>query len=99
MLRNVALLCLIIAGLLALRASAILFWPRFRDRMDRAADQYAHRLKDLFRPMTAARPIALAQYVGTIVLALLIYLATGNPVFSAAIPTGCFLLPGIIFAR
>jgi tight adherence protein B len=99
MLRNVALLFFVVAAILFARGGIALLWPPFRARMDRAERQYADRLKDLFRPMTAARTIARWQYFGSLGLVLLVFLLTGNPVFAVAIPVVCFLLPGLLFAR
>ena len=99
MLRNFALGFFILAAILFVRGAAALLWPPFRNRMARAERQYSESLMDLFRPMSAAGLIAKWQYVGSLCLVLLIFLATGNPVFSVAIPVVGFTLPGFIFAR
>jgi tight adherence protein B len=99
MARNVALLLFIAAALLVVRAAIALLWPPLRSRVDRAEALYAERLKDLFRPMSAARAIARWQYFGSLVLVLVIFLLTGNPVFAVVIPVACFALPGLLFTR
>jgi tight adherence protein B len=99
MLRNAALLCIVLAAILAIRGGSAILWPLVRGRMDRAERRYADWLKELFRPMTAARNIALAQYAGSIAVGVAIFLATGNPVFSSVVPVVCFLIPGVVFTR
>jgi tight adherence protein B len=49
--------------------------------------------------MASAALIARAQYFGSLALVFIIFLATGNPVFSVVIPVVCFLLPGFVFTR
>lgn len=97
--RAIALLLLLLASMLFVRAMAGLFLPRFRARIDAAERDYAERLKDLFRPMGNARTIALAQHVGPVVAALLIFLVTGNVVFAIVIPAVAFLIPGYMFRK
>jgi tight adherence protein B len=91
--------CIVAAGLLFAWGLFLLLWPPFRGRMDRAEQQYAEWLKDLFRPMASASLIAKWQYFGSLGLVLLIFAITRNPVFSVAIPVVGFALPGFIFAR
>jgi tight adherence protein B len=99
MLRNLALLCFIGAGILGFRGGSALLWPIVQRRMDRAEQTYAGWLKALFRPMSSARTIARAQYIGSLVLGGLVYLVTGNWVFAVATPAIGFFVPGLIFAR
>jgi tight adherence protein B len=49
--------------------------------------------------MASAGTIARAQYFGSLALVLVIFLITGNPVFSIVIPIVGFVLPGVVFAR
>ncbi|MGH9384801.1 MAG: type II secretion system F family protein [Vicinamibacterales bacterium] len=99
MLRTIALLCFIAGALLLLRGLVALFWPRLVARVDQAEKHYADRLKDMFQPMAMARRIALAQYIGPVVLALATLLLTRNAVFAIAIPVAVFLVPGFVFQR
>jgi len=99
MLRNLVVVLFIAAGLLFVRAAIALLWPPLRQRVDRAEALYAERLKDLFRPMQAARTIARWQYFGSLALVLVIFLLTGNAIFAAAIPLVCFAIPGSLFTR
>lgn len=99
MLRNLALVCFVVAAILFVRGAGALLWPRFRDRMARAERKYADSLMDLFRPIASAGLIAKWQYFGSLGLVLLIFLLTGNPIFSVAIPVVCFTIPGFVFAR
>jgi tight adherence protein B len=99
MLRTGAFVCLVAAVAIAARAGADVLWPRVRSRVARAEREYEAQLKDLFRPMASARLIALAQYLGSVVIALLLLLSTGNVVLALAVPAAGFLLPGVLFAR
>ena len=99
MLRNLALLCFIIAGVMAFRGGSSIVWPIHKRRIDRAEAVYGEWLKELFRPMGTARTIANAQYLGVLGLALLIYLASGNVIFAITIPATCFFLPKLWFDR
>jgi tight adherence protein B len=98
-LRNLALLSFVLSAILACRGGSGLLWPRLRGRMDRSELQYKEWLKQLFRPMTQARTIVLAQYFGSAAVGLVILLTTGNPVFAAIVPVVCFVLPGFAFAK
>jgi len=91
------ILLVVSVGLL-LRALAAILWPRLLSRIDAAERMYAEKLKDLFRPRKNARTIALAQYVGPVVLAALVLAATRNAVL-AVVPVVGFFVPGFIFAR
>jgi tight adherence protein B len=99
MLRNLSVLCFVAAAVLAFRGGQKVIWPRYRARMDRAERRYAAQLKELFRPVATARQMALAQYLGTLLLAVLILVATRNPVFALAIPVVGFLLPNFLLDR
>ena len=99
MMRSVALVCGLFAAMVAVRAMVASVWPQLLARIERAERQYVERLRDLFRPVSHARTIAIAQYAGPVVAALLILLATGNAVFAVAVPVVVFLIPGFIFAR
>lgn len=97
--RTVALLLLIVAGLLLLRAGMYLVLPRLRTRMRETELAYAERLKDLFQPMSSARTITMAQYVGSAIAGLLVLVATHNVVFALVTPPVCFVIPKFIFDR
>jgi tight adherence protein B len=99
MLRTAALVCFVVSAMLAIRGAAAIVWPRLRSRMDRAEQRYAAYLKDMFRAMAWARPIAHAQYLGTLALGAVILALTGNPVFALAIPLACFLVPPFVLRR
>lgn len=99
MLRTVALVCFLVSGVLVVRGGTALLWPRWRSRMDRAEQRYAGHLKDMFRAMSLARPIAHAQYLGTFALAAVIGALTKNPVLAIALPVGCFFIPPFVLRR
>jgi tight adherence protein B len=99
MMRSAGLLLLLVAVALLARAAAAMFWPRVVARIDATERVYAERLKDLFRPMTNARTIAIAQHAGPLAFAVVIFAMTGNPVFAVVIPAVTFLIPGIVFKR
>jgi len=94
-----AVFLLVFATAILARAVAAMFWPKFLARVNAAEKQYAERLKELFRPMTNARTIAIAQHVGPFVLAVVIFAGTGNIVFALTIPVLTFLIPGFVFNR
>jgi len=97
--RMIGLLMLVVAVMMLGWAISLLLWPPFRARIDEAERSYAERLKDLFRPMTNARNIALAQYIGPVVAAVIIFALTFNPVFAVVLPAVSFLIPGYMFKR
>jgi tight adherence protein B len=99
MLRNLALLCFLGATLSAARGAHGVLWPRYRTQMDRAERRYADALKELFRPMASARPIVIAQYLGSIALAAIVLVLTRNPVFAVVVPALGFVLPPFLFTR
>jgi tight adherence protein B len=97
--RTSGLLLLVAAVMLMAQGLFLLAWRPFRNRIDAAERTYAERLKDLFRPMANARPIALAQHVGPLVAAVLIFILTKNIVFSIILPVLGFLIPGFAFRK
>ncbi len=99
MLRTAALGFFVVAAILAFFGGQAIIWPRYRARIERAERKYADTLKELFRPMATAGLIARAQYLGSVVLAILIFVATQNPVFAIAIPAVGFFLPAFFLDR
>ncbi len=97
--RAAALLVGVFAAGLAILGGAAVAWPTLMARIDRLERAYADRLKDLFRPVSSARSIAIAQHAGPVAAALVIFALTGNPVFAIAGPAVGFVIPNVIFNR
>lgn len=95
--RTLALVLFIGAAVLLGRAGYVGLWPMLQARIARDERKYSDALMDLFRPVGSAGAIARWQYFGSLALVLVIFLLTGNPVFSAVIPIVCFTIPGVVF--
>jgi len=99
MVRTMALLLFLAAAACAVRGAQLALWPRYRARIDDAERGYAQMLRELFRPMSLAHQVAMAQYVGSLALGAVVGIVTGNPVFALGSAACGFVLPRFVFDR